>query len=208
MRKTFFIFILTFVIIFSLKAQPCLNDWTYRVPLEIENISSSALNNFQVVVNVNTQNLIASGKLKTDASDLRFTSSTGTNIPYWINESTINTASTEIWLKLSLPALSTTTFYMFYGNPSAIPASNGNNTFILFDDFNGSAVNTSLWSLSCNDGDIDVSGSKIKFTTTSGQQACISSQAAWNPTTTPILTETDITSIYGGGLFIGQMKSD
>jgi len=34
---------------------------------------------------------------------------------------------------------------MYYGNPSASSISNGNNTFLFFDDFSGSSIDTSKW---------------------------------------------------------------
>jgi hypothetical protein len=45
----------------------------------------------------------------------------------------------------SIPASSSTTIYIYYGNPSATSQSNGANTFIFFDDFTGTTIDTTKW---------------------------------------------------------------
>jgi len=51
-----------------------------------------------------------------------------------------------LWVKVpSIPAGSTKTIYMYYGNPSATPMSNGDNTFIFFDDFNDNSLDLAKW---------------------------------------------------------------
>jgi hypothetical protein len=74
--------------------------------------------------------------MRSDCGDIRFTDSDKiTQLSYWI-ESGCNTASTQIWVKVpTIPASSTKTIYVYYGNLSATSQSNGANTFIFFDDF-------------------------------------------------------------------------
>jgi len=64
--------------------------------------------------------------MRSDCGDIRFTDSDATTLlNYWI-ESGCNSASTKIWVKVpSIPASSTKTIYVYYGNPSATSASNG-----------------------------------------------------------------------------------
>jgi hypothetical protein len=87
------------------------------------------------------------GHSKDDFSDIRFTKSDGiTLLNYWIeNVSSGNTAT--VWVKLdSIPASpSSASFFIYYGNPSAVSVSNGANTFPFFDDFTGSTLDTSKW---------------------------------------------------------------
>jgi PKD repeat protein len=113
------------------------SSWEYRKSLEITNSGANALTDYQVLIEVDTAALITAGKMRSDAGDLRFTDSTGTELSYWI-ESGINTSATKIWVKVpSIPALGTATIYMYYGNPDAASTSSGGNTFEFFDDFEG-----------------------------------------------------------------------
>jgi hypothetical protein len=114
-----------------------LQGWRYRRAILIDNTkSANALSDYQVPVTVNTAALIAEGKMMSDCRDIRFTDSDGqTPLPYWI-ESGVNTASTLVWVRVpSIPASSTKTIYMYYGNPLATSASDGNSVFLFFDSF-------------------------------------------------------------------------
>jgi hypothetical protein len=96
---------------------------------------------------------------RSDCGDIRFTDSDAqTLISYWI-ESGCNTASTKIWVKVpSIPTNLTKTIYVYYGNSGATSQSNGDATFDLFDDFLGTSLNTSKWTLI---GDYSISNSII-----------------------------------------------
>jgi hypothetical protein len=78
--------------------------------------------------------------MKSDFSDLRFTSSDGvTLLDYWIESYTASSTAT-VWVEN--PSLtSSNTIYMYYGKSDATSLSNGTNTFVFFDDFN----NLSNW---------------------------------------------------------------
>ncbi|NTW32217.1 MAG: DUF2341 domain-containing protein, partial [Bacteroidetes bacterium] len=80
-----------------------------------------------------------------DGSDLRFTDTTCSVLNYWI-ERGVNTSTCEIWVKVpSIAASTNSRIFLFYGNSSAPAYSNGDNTFILFDDFNGSSLDLTKW---------------------------------------------------------------
>jgi hypothetical protein len=101
-------------------------SWIYRKPIVINNTqNSNSLTDFQVLVIVDTASLITVGKMRSDCGDIRFTDSDGlTLINYWI-ESGINSSNTNVWVKVSfIPASSTITIYMYYGNPGAPSVSN------------------------------------------------------------------------------------
>jgi alpha-tubulin suppressor-like RCC1 family protein len=72
--------------------------------------------------------------MRSDCGDIRFTDSDAqTLLSYWI-ESGCNSANTKIWVKVpSIPASSTKTIYVYYGNPSATSKSNGSSTFLAFN---------------------------------------------------------------------------
>jgi hypothetical protein len=114
------------------------SQWGYRKSIIITNSGSSALTDYQVNVTLDTASLISAGKMRSDCGDIRFTDSDGsTLLNYWL-ESGCNSASTKIWVKVpSIPASSTKTIYVYYGNPSATSASNYDNVFISpSDQFN------------------------------------------------------------------------
>ena len=80
-------------------------------------------------------------KARLDYGDIRFTDSDGsTLLNYW------QEADGRFWVKVpSIPASSTKTIYVYYGNPSANSLSNGDNTFDFFDDFDDGVIDTNKW---------------------------------------------------------------
>lgn len=89
----------------------------------------------QVSFILNTQDLISSGKMNVDGSDLRFGGDCCNLYCYYI-ESGINTTSTKVWVRIpQIAANSTAGLYMFYGNTSASDESDPNCVFDLFDGF-------------------------------------------------------------------------
>jgi hypothetical protein len=119
-------------------------SWQYRKPITITDTSGSALSNYQVNLIVNH----VASKMKSDFSDIRFTSNDKTTlIPHWI-ESFTTDSTASIWVRVpNIPAGSTTTIYMYYGNPTATDASDGAATFEFFDYFSGSALDTNKWTV-------------------------------------------------------------
>ncbi|MCX7779086.1 MAG: DUF2341 domain-containing protein [Patescibacteria group bacterium] len=139
--------------------------WKKRRSITINNPSGQELKNYQILLTINTAELISAGELQSDCDDLRFTSLSGASLNYWL-ESGCNTSQTKIWVKIpylpATPTSNTTKIYLYYGNANASSASNGDATFIFFDDFNGTSLDTSKWteqkggttSLSVNNGQI------------------------------------------------------
>jgi hypothetical protein len=108
-------------------------DWRYRRAVSVINLENdSALVNYPVCINVK-----GSKQFVSDFSDLRFTESDGkTPINYWI-EDFIPGIKAKVWVKVPLiPAQSSSVIYMYYGNLKAKSESNGDKTFLFFDDFN------------------------------------------------------------------------
>jgi len=113
-----------------------LPPWSYRKPVTISN-SLSTLTDYQVLVTTGTASLISAGKMRSDCGDIRFRDSDGTtDLNYWI-ESGCNSGSTIMWIKVPSVPSGTKTIYMYYGNASASTESNGANTFLIFDNFEG-----------------------------------------------------------------------
>ncbi|WP_456370957.1 DUF2341 domain-containing protein, partial [Geoglobus sp.] len=110
-----------------------LPGWSYRVPITIRENSGSSLTDYQVLVTLNAS--FNWSNVNSDGSDIRFTDDLGNQLSYWIEEWNYG-SSAKIWVRVpSIPASSTTTVYMYYGNPTANSESSGSSTFIFFDHF-------------------------------------------------------------------------
>ena len=146
------------------------DSWAYRKKIEIANSSGSELTDFQVKVLIN-QDLstdISDGKIQSDLDDLRFTDQNGKIIPYWIEDAT--TSSVDIWVKIPSIPTSGATIYIYYGNPTASSYSNGESTFLFFDDFSGSALDTNKWEVVGTPITNTVSGGILDFRTDAGAE--------------------------------------
>jgi len=117
----------------------------YARNITIDNSSnSSSLTDYQVLITVDTATPISAGKMRSDCGDIRFYDGTN-NLSYWI-EGGINTTSTRIWVKVpSIPASFKKTIQIYYGNPNLGSLSNGDKTFLFFDDFSGRSLDTNKW---------------------------------------------------------------
>jgi len=104
--------------------------FSYRTQVNISN-SGSNLTDYQVNISLNTQALIAAGKMRSDCADLRLVASNDSSqLPYWI-EGICNATTTKTWAKLPAIPTGTSTIYAYYGNPSATSASNESATFYI-----------------------------------------------------------------------------
>ena len=107
-------------------------------------------------------------KCRTDFGDIRFTDCGGvTELSYWIEEK-VDGDYAVFWVKVPfIPASpETTTIYIYYGNPDATSISNGDATFIFFDHFEGTSLDTTKWRTDITgSGTISVSDSCVWFTT-------------------------------------------
>ena len=109
-------------------------SWSRKRPIHINNTdNSNALTDYQVMLNITYDS-----DMNNDFSDIRVVNETsGETMPYWIeNKSDGNWC--KIWFNATyIPASSwcNDTYYLYYGNPSASSASDGEATFEFFDDF-------------------------------------------------------------------------
>ncbi len=148
MKKSITFLLMLFAFSIFLSSGYALTGWQYYRDITIDNTqNSNTLTNYQVLVTIDTASLISAGKMNNDCSDVRFTEADGiTELSYWIEDGTCNTANTRIWVKVpSIPASSSYTIKMWYGNPGAVSQSNGDNVFIFFDDFNDGVIDTNKW---------------------------------------------------------------
>ncbi|MHA2362595.1 MAG: DUF2341 domain-containing protein [Candidatus Hodarchaeales archaeon] len=113
-------------------------DWNYKKEIAL---TATPEDDYQIKIELNTSNFNYT-KANVDGSDLRFYDLNTTSLNYWI-ESWNNTGTSIIWVKI--PTFGTTLIEMYYGNPSASAKSYGDGTFIFFDDFTGSSLNSEKW---------------------------------------------------------------
>lgn len=138
-------------------------EWLYRTPITVTNENRHPLANFQVQITIDTEALINADKMQNDCADIRITDTTGKMLPYWIEENNpgCNDEETLIWVNIPSIPTSGTTLYLYYGNESATAASNGDDTFVFFDDFN-SAFDNTKWS---SNGSVSQSGGNLHIST-------------------------------------------
>jgi uncharacterized repeat protein (TIGR01451 family) len=123
----------------------------YLLPTIITN-SGTGLTDYQVKIALDTATLITQDKMQVDCGDLRvFDTDQTTEIPYWIEDGTCNTAETNIWVKVPSIAASpeeTTIYIQYSGDPTGglATTANGDDVFEFFDDFNDDTFDTGKWS--------------------------------------------------------------
>ncbi len=101
--------------------------------------------------------------MNSDFSDLRFTNSNGDNLDYWIQSKTDST-SAIIWVEVDSLNSGDTEIYMYYNNSSASSISNGEDTFLFFDDFDDGVIDTTKWNEVDNtNNEITESGGTLNF---------------------------------------------
>jgi hypothetical protein len=102
-----------------------LDPWDFRRPVTVDNSAGSAKTNYAVKV-------VATG-LSGDGDDVRFTDSDETTVlSHWIE----SWADGVLWVKVpSIPAASSKTIYLYYGNNAASSTSDISSTFTFGEDF-------------------------------------------------------------------------
>jgi VCBS repeat-containing protein len=111
--------------------------WSHRSTVSVSNPGGTQLSNFQVHLSLDST--FDFSNAKTDGSDVRITSDNGsTLLPFWIESWNDSTKTASVWIKVPSIPPAGSTFYLYYGNPTATSASNGQGTFEFFDDFESS----------------------------------------------------------------------
>jgi hypothetical protein len=153
------------------QSQNWLTGWSYRKSHNIINATGADVNyTVQIIVKNATETdsgntVYIKNKTRSDFGDVRFTNSTGSLLNYWIES--LNTGdNATFWVQIdgNLTSINQT-IYIYYGNSIATSESNGNITFPFFDDFPGTSLDTSKWSVS-GTGTVTVANSKCNITST------------------------------------------
>ncbi len=115
-------------------------SWGRRKMITVSEVSSETVVNYSMRLNVSYVS-----SMQSDFDDLRFVTPTGSELNYWIEEKGIGSYAL-VWIKVpSITGSTNPPFYMYYNNSNVGTTSNENTTFILYDSFSGSTLNTSLW---------------------------------------------------------------
>jgi hypothetical protein len=124
---------------------------------------------------------------KNDGGDLRFTASDGkTLLPFWVE--TVWGAQGQrvafVWVRVLADLGTNQSIYVYWGNPDATNGSNAEHTFLFFDDFDGSSLDTTKWRLERWTGSgtysATVSGGSVTVTAGSGTVAGIVSKTGFS----------------------------
>jgi len=139
----------SFVHTFSVSGE-WLAGWKYRKSHVINGVTSS-LTAYQFSLTLHygpgtdlQGDVYLNSHSRTDFGDVRFTDADGTTlVSYWFEEIEEGIQA-KVWIKVpTIPAApSSTSIYLYYGNPDATSVSNGKNTFI---DFFGSREGWTGW---------------------------------------------------------------
>lgn len=159
-----------------------LTGWTYRKSITLSR-ASGAVTNYQMKLLIGEssgasgEDVDCGGHCLSSFNDLRFTASDGeTTLDYWIESisgATPNQLAT-VWIEFDSIGTDATTFYMYYGKSDAAAASNGANTFLLFDDFDDNSIDTDKWEVVLNTW--EESSGKLKGTCASNNYTIILSK--------------------------------
>lgn len=190
-----------------------IGPWPYVRAITIDNTANSnALTDYQVLVQFDSQTLIAQGKMNADGSDLRFAADLNW-LSYWIeggiqDEFGMNQPDTKVWVKVPfIPGAATTTIYMLYGNPGAAAMSDIQETFIFGDDFNDNSFDYDRWEkVLVEQGDIQEQNQRLEHLspkTSPGSSSYLKSTAYF---TEPVALEMRFKK--GGYVYRDVMLSD
>ncbi len=110
-------------------------DWSYRQSIPVTNTGSNQTN-YTVPLTYDTATPIAAGKMQSNCADIRITDVAGKILPHNIL-SGCNSSTTTILVSMNSVLTAGTTFYIYYGNPSALSTSTTVDSSSLVDDGDG-----------------------------------------------------------------------
>ena len=176
----------------------------YRKEIIISGSPVGPQYNYPIQVNVHhsdgidsAPNIFCNTNCRPDFNDIRFTTADGiTELDYWI-EATHQSVAT-IWVEVNLIPISGTSIYIYYGNLDATSTSDGDDTWLIFDDFEDDIIDVSLWNQTKTGGStITEESGYLKMKSTGyAHYAYVTSKQAYDfPDGTRIRFRTDIKSL-------------
>jgi hypothetical protein len=145
------------------RASADFSDWSYRRSVSLS--VATGTSNYQVRIDLTTNNFNYAN-CNAAGNDLRFEDpNTLASLPYWIQTWT-NAGTSTIWVAVANTG--TTNLTLYYGKSGATTASDGTNTFVFFDTFSGSGVDTNRWTVDDATG-WSVANGELKGANTTGR---------------------------------------
>ncbi len=141
-------------------------NWNHRIQHEIKGSLEGAQSDYSIKFMVHYgsgtnsgENVYLKGMCNIDFSDIRFTNANGDLLNYWV-ETKIDQDHAVVWVTIDyIPASpNNAIIYIYYGNEEASSNSNGENTFIFFDDFIGESLDTDKWKIHAGTLNVDGTG--------------------------------------------------
>ena len=132
--------------------------WKWKLPITItynDTYGTGDLLDYQVLIELSSFNFTDANE---DGSDIIFTDSTGTVIPFWKKSFDKANGNAAFWVKvprINSGSPGSSTIYMWWGNESASSRSDIESTFDLYKDFENRTVDEVV---GCHDGTSDCSG--------------------------------------------------
>ncbi len=187
------------------RAQTGLAAWRFHQPFTVTNSSPvQDLTDYQIAISIPAVSLIAAGKMDSAGKDIRILNSDRRSVLcHWI-ENSLRDTITRIWVKIPhVPAQTTQTFYLYYGNAQATTVDDGACTFLFFDDFSAGTVDAAKWE-NGGTGSVTIRKGKAEFKAT-GTDAILRSYASFE---LPIIAEMAVDGASGQYNALALIKND
>ncbi len=182
------------------------HTWTHRIPVTVNNTSTSAIEDYQILIDLGADASSLFGNTQSDGGDIRVAGSVGDgsdNIVYSL-ENYDDTANTgEMWIKVpSISASSSATYYIYY-----YPATTSQQQTCTQSEFNNGTYSDTQWDNTNNWTELDSTG----LTNGTGQYTSeifdAGASTAWTnfswesnyPTFKELPDNEGVETVYGGG---------
>lgn len=111
--------------------------------ITITNNGSSDITDTAIRVTITNPNFFSN----VDETHLRIQDSSNNDIPFWIEKWDSTNQEAIIWVKVSVSAGASIDLYCYHDDTLSSSLSNGENVFLFFDDFEGTDIDTSKWTV-------------------------------------------------------------
>ncbi|MDI6720443.1 MAG: DUF2341 domain-containing protein [Methanomicrobiales archaeon] len=125
---------------------------TYQQDIVIHRTTGTAYN--ETAGGLEVWHIYVGDHCREDYGDVRFTNSTGAELAYYLWPD-YDSSSARFCVRLE-GADAAGEVTIWYGAPSAATTSDGNNVFLLFDNFDGESLDTSIWTNNGNSGGVTI----------------------------------------------------
>ena len=151
----------------------------YQQDIVIHRSTGTAYN--ETAGGLETWHIFVGDHCQADYDDVRFTNSTG-ELAYYLWPD-YDSSSARFCVRL-VGADVVGELLVWYGNPSATTTSSGKDTYLLFDHFEGTSIDTEIWQNTATGGTISVTDSVLTISGNLGANKGLQSQTSFGPGTT------------------------